>query len=49
MYVGVTVLYIPGAAFVRMATKAQAMQAIAALHQSQTMPVSWADAEGEPG
>ncbi len=29
-----------GAAFVRMGTKSQAMQAISALHQSQTMPVS---------
>ena len=29
-----------GAAFVRMSARAQALQAITALHQSQTMPVS---------
>ena len=29
-----------GAAFVRMSTKAEALQAITALHQSQTLPVS---------
>ena len=33
-------LSVSGAAFVRMGTKTQALQAITALHQSQTMHVS---------
>jgi len=34
---------VTGAAFVRMGTKTQALQAITALHQSQTMHVSEPD------
>lgn len=30
----------PGAAFVRLANRSEALQAITGLHQSQTMPVS---------
>ena len=33
-------MLLSGAAFVRMSVRTQALQAITALHQSQTMPVS---------
>lgn len=38
---------ISGAAFVRMNTKSEALQAITALHHSQTMPVSWFNSQRE--
>lgn len=40
LVVMVMVVLLVGAAFVRLSTKAEALQAITGLHQSQTMPVN---------